>query len=308
MPTFGLVRSLYSRASAVRALRRPLDAIRAHPRVRAYARRHVGVLLARGTTWANLDGALRLIAESPRRQVVFGPWRGNADLELLYWAPFVRWAQQRFSLDPARVAVVSRGGAGNWYGDAAGTYADADEVTDAMFPGATVFRPDPFLALVEEYRRGAAAPRPLLKRSRHGLLARPDDPAGRGVPQAYVAVALAPTAAFPDSEANHELAAALTGALAVSGPVVPLDPGDGLRAQQLLLRHATGVVAAYSGLALLAAFSGIPVLALRSADGDVAEPDLDLAQRITIALGGSLTILDAGDLDALSGALGGSVP
>jgi len=34
----GLARTVYSRASESRALRRPLDAIRSHPRVRAFAR------------------------------------------------------------------------------------------------------------------------------------------------------------------------------------------------------------------------------------------------------------------------------
>ena len=88
--------------------------------MRAFARRHVEVLLARGTTWANVDGALRLLAEDPRRQIVFGPWEGDALTELLYWAPFVRWAQEHFSLDPARLAVVSTSGAGHCYGDACG--------------------------------------------------------------------------------------------------------------------------------------------------------------------------------------------
>jgi hypothetical protein len=308
MPAQHLARALYSRAAGISALRRPLDAIRARPRVRAFARRHLEVLLARGTTWANVDGALRLLAEDPGQQVVFGPWQGDAALELLYWAPFVRWAQSHFSLDPARVAVVSRNGVGHWYGGARGPYTDQLDDLESAFPGAAIFRPEPFLALVEDYRNSSAAPRPLLKRSKHVLLSPPDGPSGDDLPGAYVAVALAPSPAFPASEANEQAVESLIGALLTSGPVVSLERADTLHAQHALLAGATGLVAAYSGLALLGAFSGIPVIALRSADGDVAEPDLDLALRITSALGGSLTILDAGDLAALSAAVGGSIP
>ena len=93
-----LARSVYSRAAGSSALRRPFDAIRAHPRVRALARRHVHVLLGPGTTWANVDSALRLLGEDGSRPVVFGPWAGDELTEALYWEPFVRWAQAHFSL------------------------------------------------------------------------------------------------------------------------------------------------------------------------------------------------------------------
>ena len=101
MPTGRFIRAVYSRAAGSQALRRPLGAVRSHPRVRAFARRHVDMLLASGTTWANVDGALRLLAEDRRQQLVFGPWRGDATTELLYWAPFVGWAQEHFGLTPA---------------------------------------------------------------------------------------------------------------------------------------------------------------------------------------------------------------
>lgn len=300
-----LARTVYSRATSSRALRGPLDVIRSHPRVRAFARRHVQVLLTRGTTWANVDGALRLLAEDPGQQIVFGPWRGDAAAELLYWAPFVRWAQEHFALDPARVTVVSRGAVGHWYGIACGAYADADDLDD-RFSSAAVFSPGPVLALIEEYRSGSAAPRPLLKRSKHVLLPFPDDPVVTDLPDVYVALALEPSPAFPASEANERTAKSVIEALSGRGPVASLEQATTLRAQHALLSGASGLVAAYSGLALLGAFSGIPVIALRSTNGDVAEPDLDLAQRITSALGGSLTIVDAADLETLKGTLGGS--
>jgi len=297
-------RALYTRASSSAALRGPLDAIRSHPRVRAFARRHVEVLLSRGTTWANVDGALRLLAEDPQQQVVFGPWEGDTAVELLYWAPFVRWAQNHFSLDPARVAVASRGGIGHWYGGC-GTYLDADAEIARTFPAAAVFRPDAVLALVERYRSGTDAPRPLLKRSKHVRLHPPAGGAHDDLPDRYAAVALTPSAAFPPSQANRELAERLSQRLSAAGPVVSLDQSDELNAQHALLRRATGLVAGWSGLALLGVLSGVPTIALRSADGEIDEPDLDLAARVAAALGTALTVLDVSDLDQLAAALVG---
>ena len=115
---------------------RLLGALRKHPRVRALARRHVRVLLARARTWANVDSALRLLAEDHRQPVAFGHC-ADPLLDLLYWQPFVRWAESSFALAPV--------GTGE----------------------AVTFPPEPVLALVEEYRRGEAAPRPLLKRTRY---------------------------------------------------------------------------------------------------------------------------------------------
>lgn len=123
-----------------------LAALRRHPRVRALARRHVHVLLARARTWTNVDSALRLLAEDRSQGVAFAPC-DDALLDVLYWQPFVRWAEAHFGL-------------------AAGA---ADSVT---FPA------EPVVALVEEYRSGAAPPRPLLKRTRY---VRSHEPAPGGI-------------------------------------------------------------------------------------------------------------------------------
>jgi hypothetical protein len=170
-----------------------LGPLRKHPRVRALARRHVGVLLARARTWANVDSALRLLGEDKRQAVAFGRC-DDPLLDILYWQPFVRWAREHFGL--------SKG-------------AD-DAVT---VPSA------PVLALVEEYRSGAAAPRPLLKRTRY---ARSDGQAeGRIVewsPEALEAVldgaptiALLPEngAAEPDLDLALRVAAELGGSLTI---------------------------------------------------------------------------------------------
>lgn len=75
---------------------------------------------------ARLQRALR--SQAP---IVVGPFVGEVGFELLYWRPFVRRLLRRFDVDPARVTVVSRGGAGVWYRDVAGSAAD---VLDAVTP------------------------------------------------------------------------------------------------------------------------------------------------------------------------------
>ena len=298
------VRALYSRASDSRVLRRPLGAIRANPSVRAFARRRIRVLLARGTTWANVDGALRLLGEDPDQAVVFGPWQGDGTTELLYWAPFVRWASEHFALDPGRVAVVAREGAEHWYGEACGVRATTIDAARSALPGAAVFPAEPVMTLVQQYREGSAPLRPLLKRTRHVLLQPPDDPAAEDRSENYVAAALAPSPAFPDSARNRQVAADLLETVAAARPVVSVEDTRTLLGQHALVAGAGGLVAAYSGLALLGALSGIPVIALHSQDGDVPEPDFDLALRVVSELGGFLTILDIDAVGSLRSALG----
>ncbi len=302
MSARSLARAVYSRAARSGVLQRPLRAIRAHPRVRRLARRHVDVLLSGEATWANLDGALRLLAEDAGQPVVFGPWELDAGREALYWVPFVRWAQEHFSLDPARVGVVSRGGVGGWYAGICDTYAESSAGAVAALPGAVWFRPGPFLRLVERYRSGLEAPRPLLKRSAHRRLA-PTEPRGNGGP---LAVALAPSEAFPASAENRRVAGALREALTAIGPVVVLDEETGpkeIGARHALFAAAGGLVASYSDLALVGALSGVPTIALRSASGEVVEPDLDLATRVVTRLGGSFTVLDPAGVETLRRAL-----
>jgi hypothetical protein len=171
-----------------------LTALRQHPRVRALARRHVHVLLARARTWANVDSALRLLAEDRSRPVAFGRC-SDPLLDFLYWQPFVRWARSQFDFD--RTSTV-------------------DAVT---------LPPEPVMALVEEYRRGDAAPRPLLKRTRYGRSHEPapgglvpwSDEALRSVLAGVPTVAIVPEsgAVEPDLDLALRVAAELGGSLTI---------------------------------------------------------------------------------------------
>jgi len=67
--------------------------------------------------------ALRRLIRSGQ-PVLAGPWLGEVGFELLYWVPFLRWVVEDLGLDPARVAIVSRGGAESWYRGLGARYFD----------------------------------------------------------------------------------------------------------------------------------------------------------------------------------------
>jgi hypothetical protein len=56
--------------------------------------------------------------------ILVGPWLSETGFELLYWIPFLAWAKAYGNLDPARLVVVSRGGAASWYGAVSANYED----------------------------------------------------------------------------------------------------------------------------------------------------------------------------------------
>ena len=57
--------------------------------------------------------------------MIAGPWLGEVGFEILYWVPFLRWAESTAGLDPSRVVALSRGGPSSWYADLAARYTDA---------------------------------------------------------------------------------------------------------------------------------------------------------------------------------------
>lgn len=321
------LRSLYTRLSSVDAVNRALDVVRRRPFVRKLARRNIAVLLSRGSTWVNVDGSLRLVAEDDQ-PVVFGPWHGDAVTELLYWIPFLRWAQVHFELDPARCVALSRGGVAHWYAEVCDRYVELlDHVDETQLesvgpsvvrsiPGlrdATVFPPDAVLDLVASYREGAIGSRPFLKRTRHKRLPVPDDPATTGLPESYVAIAIAPS---DDPRLRR-----LVQGLAASTAVVSIDDGDWgdaaltplrgvpasrrLQAQHAVIARSQGLIAGFSGLVPLGMLTGVPVIALPTATGRIQIADIDMALLVGSESGGSLNVLEPDDLGSLHEVLGG---
>jgi hypothetical protein len=190
--------------------------------------------------------------------IVVGPWTGEVGFEILYWIPFVHWFQSRWSVDPRRLTIVSRGGVASWYGlDGAG-YVD---IFSLFTPEVYRARTDPvehkqrsILPFDREIARGATErvgidpASPLLhpelmyrtfapfwrddegialvdRFTMHRRLHPVRHAAAAGLPRDYVAVRFYFSDAFPDTAVNHEFLGGLVRRLAQTTPVVVLDPG-----------------------------------------------------------------------------------
>ena len=119
------------------------DAARAQPAKQAKVFKHARDLPS-GEAEEEIHQQLRRLAQD-QRPIVAGPWQSEVGHELLYWIPFLRWVVQEFSIDPARMWVVSRGGAGGWYADIAaeGQYFDIFDCIE----------PEAFAELAEDRHR-----------------------------------------------------------------------------------------------------------------------------------------------------------
>jgi len=91
------------------------------------------------------ERALKRLQLLARRDgpVIVGPWTGEVGFELLYWAPFVRWAVTKFGIDAGRLIILSRGGTASWYGIPGAQYRDVFELAS----------PDEFRAHTEEAKK-----------------------------------------------------------------------------------------------------------------------------------------------------------
>lgn len=202
------------------------------------------------------EHVLRRLQQLARRggPVLVGPWTGEVGFELLYWAPFVRWAVKRFAIDPARVTLVSRGGTASWYGIDGARYLDVFELCS----------PDQFrthTAVTKKQRTLRLFDRSLIRRCAASMGERPDllhpammyavfmpfwkqqvprgwvehfsefaritPPAvpGLQLPREYVAVRFYFSDCFPDTAGNRDLVASLIQSLAAETDVVLLGAG-----------------------------------------------------------------------------------
>lgn len=68
-----------------------------------------------------------LAADGP---VVFGPWLGPPDDELLLWIPFLTWLRKQRQIDKDRLIAVGQGGKSLWYAASGAQYVDVSELSD----------------------------------------------------------------------------------------------------------------------------------------------------------------------------------
>ena len=197
--------------------------------------------------------------------LIVGPWLSEVGYEALYWVPFVRWVQATYHVDPARLIVVTRGGAAVWYRDITtrsvelfdvlppAAYAErnarraddgggtlkqwaispldeeiADEVRRrADAPRARLFHPSLMYRLFQQFMLGHRPSSFLLRRTRYRRIAIPDV-ALPPLPRDYVAVKFYTAASLPPTPAITRMLQSMVLALAEQRPVVMLDTGFAL--------------------------------------------------------------------------------
>lgn len=148
-------------AAVLAEVRQAADLLRQHTRRQANIANRL-LRSSRAEREAIREAVFRRLDTVARRRgpVIVGPWTGEVGFELLYWAPFVRWAVRKFRIDPARVTIVSRGGTASWYDIEGARYVDAF----------TIVSPDEFRAgtsgETKKQRRLSAFDRRLLRAAR----------------------------------------------------------------------------------------------------------------------------------------------
>jgi hypothetical protein len=224
--------------------------------------------------------------------VVAGPWLGDEIGELLYWIPYLRWAQTASVGVRDRLVVLRRPGSGWWYQGLGADQLDADEIVEEeRLPEVTGVEAERYLILhweeVESRREALATHRPDRRIQRRLLEFEPL------IPPAVPSASTLP-ASFVASRGVD---------LPLDRPTVSLDdlaPEDAAA----VIARADCYVGAYGSEAYVAALLGVPALALRARGDAAAAGDLRLASYV---LGrppfGRLECVPEGDPAALRSAL-----
>jgi hypothetical protein len=182
--------------------------------------------------------------------------------ELLYWIPFLRWAQAATYGLRERLVVVSRETSAAWYAGIGSTHVAGEDILSDEQASRLAGTDDVVVVpagLVAERRSELAAGERhetfLRRRLEFAPLAAPELPEGLELPDDFVAVCF---------EARRgEIGAALASRV----PVVELNALD-RTAQTAVLARARGFVGGYGVEAYLAVLLGVPAVAFSS--GSVA--------------------------------------
>ena len=230
--------------------------------------------------------------------VFIGPWIDSIGLEVLYWAPFVRWAAATYGLPAERLVVLSHRGLPHWYGAIAhrflevGSLFSAGELAEWRRRTVPQHEQDPKQAvlspldteIVERAARAFDVSEPqvlhpfLLFRTlrrihadnahdRLGEILRYEarDAGARTTRRAdgFVAVSGECTDWLPDTNENRRFLETLATHAAASARVVRLDVLP-LIERETTLARADAFVGAYGETAILAASCGTPATVYHS--------------------------------------------
>ena len=243
---------------------------------------HVGVVrTARYWRRIHVQTTPRLLTElSIRRElrrvarghgpIIVGPWLSEVGYEVLYWVPFLRWYCDRYSVDPSRVVVVSRGGVASWYRDVGTRYIELLDLFDvptfaarnaerqrqgeqkqhgwptstARFSSsaraarrerATVCHPSVMFRLLRQFWLGNESLQYIQEHTKYARVDLADVPGLPALPERFVAMKFYSGKAIPATERNRQLLRALVERVAAESPVVTLDTGLAVDEHQDLL-------------------------------------------------------------------------
>jgi hypothetical protein len=209
--------------------------------------------------------ARNVASHASRAPVVAGPWLGDEVGELLYWIPYLRWAQAAFAGLHDRLFVLRRPSSAWWYEGLGARLFDAEEIVESELLSALIgVDAERYLILhwdeVGSRREALAAHKPDRRIQRRLLEFEPlTPPAGAGL--------ATPSSSF----------VAVRGIELDPGvPVVRLDGLDPVRAAGVIAQ-SDGYAGMYGSEPYVAALLGRPVVALRTADDSPADRDLRLA-------------------------------
>lgn len=114
----------------------------------AAAAKRVAAKKPKDDSFDGLRSVLRKIKRGDGN-VVAGPWLGEEVEELLYWIPFLRWAQTATFGLRDRLTVVARAGSAAWYEGIGATHADA-----ADWEGEPTISPELIEGLLDDLAAG----------------------------------------------------------------------------------------------------------------------------------------------------------
>ena len=190
--------------------------------------------------------------------IVVGPWTGEVGFELLYWIPFVRWLIEKYRIESDRLIVVSRGGAGGWYGSYFSHHFDilsllspekfASEVS--RFPlkqqsvtafdrdlvkralrhfgsrPISVLHPTLMYGLFHSYWKRKVTFNRVDAFTSHSVIPEgPEELVPEGLPEEFIAVRFYFSDCFPDTQPNRTFISEVLGMLARKSAVVLLNTG-----------------------------------------------------------------------------------
>jgi hypothetical protein len=213
---------------------------------------------------------LRRVARG-RGPIIVGPWLSEVGYEVLYWVPFLRWYCDRYSVDPSRLVVVSRGGVASWYRDVATHYIELFDLFDVPAFAArnaerqrqgeqkqhgladfdreilsrvreqlggervTVCHPSVMFRLLRQFWLGNESLQYVQEHTKYARVDLGDVPGLPALPERFVAMKFYGGTAIPATERNRQLLRALVERVAAESPVVTLDTGLAVDEHQDLL-------------------------------------------------------------------------